>query len=63
MIAIAVGMGDGLGAGDNTRAALITRGLSEITRLGVALGGLGARHVATDAEVDPWVRRGRRVGE
>ena len=39
IIAIAVGMGDGLGAGDNTRAALITRGLSEITRLGVAMGG------------------------
>lgn len=39
VIAIAVGMGDGLGAGDNTRSALITRGLAEITRLGVALGG------------------------
>jgi len=39
IIAIAVGMGIGLGAGDNTRSALITRGLSEITRLGVALGG------------------------
>ena len=39
IIAIAVGMGDGLGAGDNTRAALITRGLAEMTRLGVALGG------------------------
>ena len=39
VIAIAVGMGDGLGAGDNTRSALITRGLSEISRLGVALGG------------------------
>jgi glycerol-3-phosphate dehydrogenase (NAD(P)+) len=39
VIAIAVGMGDGQGAGDNTRAALITRGLAEITRLGVAMGG------------------------
>lgn len=39
IIAIAVGMGDGLGAGDNTRSALITRGLSEMTRLGVAMGG------------------------
>jgi len=39
VIAIAVGMGDGLGAGDNTRAALITRGLAEMTRLGTALGG------------------------
>jgi glycerol-3-phosphate dehydrogenase (NAD(P)+) len=39
IIAIAVGMGDGLGAGDNTRSALITRGLAEIMRLGVAMGG------------------------
>jgi len=39
IIAIAVGMGDGQGAGDNTRSALVTRGLSEITRLGVAMGG------------------------
>ncbi|XOV86324.1 MAG: NAD(P)H-dependent glycerol-3-phosphate dehydrogenase [Pseudomonadota bacterium] len=39
IIAIAAGMGDGQGAGDNTRAAVITRGLAEITRLGVALGG------------------------
>jgi len=39
IIAIAVGMGVGLGAGDNTRSALITRGLSEVCRLGVALGG------------------------
>ena len=39
IIAIAVGMGDGLGAGDNTRAALITRGLAEMSRLGEELGG------------------------
>jgi glycerol-3-phosphate dehydrogenase (NAD(P)+) len=39
VIAIAVGMGDGVGAGDNTRAAIITRGLAELTRLGMALGG------------------------
>lgn len=39
VIAIAAGMADGLGAGDNTRAAVITRGLAEITRLGVAMGG------------------------
>jgi len=39
IVAIAVGMGDGLGAGDNTRAALITRGLAEMSRLGEALGG------------------------
>ena len=39
VIAIAVGMGIGLGAGDNTTAMVITRGLAEITRLGVAMGG------------------------
>ena len=39
IIAIAAGMGDGLGAGDNTRAAIITRGLAEMSRLGVAIGG------------------------
>lgn len=39
IIAIAAGMGDGAGAGDNTRAAVITRGLAELTRLGVAMGG------------------------
>jgi len=39
VIAIAVGIADGLGLGRNTRAALITRGLAEITRLGVARGG------------------------
>jgi glycerol-3-phosphate dehydrogenase (NAD(P)+) len=38
VIAIAVGVSDGLGFGDNTRAALITRGLVEVTRLGIALG-------------------------
>ncbi len=37
-IAIAAGILDGLGCGDNTKAALITRGLAEITRLGVAMG-------------------------
>jgi glycerol-3-phosphate dehydrogenase (NAD(P)+) len=39
IIAIAAGMGDGQSAGDNTRAAIISRGLAEITRLGVAMGG------------------------
>lgn len=39
VIAIAAGMGDGMGAGDNTRAAVITRGLAELTRLGTAMGG------------------------
>ncbi len=39
VIALASGMADGLGTGDNTRAAVITRGLAELTRLGVAMGG------------------------
>ena len=39
IMAIATGMGDGAKAGENTRAALITRGLAELTRLGVAMGG------------------------
>jgi glycerol-3-phosphate dehydrogenase (NAD(P)+) len=38
IIAIASGIADGLGMGDNTRGALITRGLAEITRLGLAMG-------------------------
>ena len=39
VIALAAGMSDGLGYGDNTKAALITRGMAEITRLGLAMGG------------------------
>ena len=39
VMAIAAGMGDGLGAGENTRSAVITRTLAEVTRLGVAMGG------------------------
>jgi glycerol-3-phosphate dehydrogenase (NAD(P)+) len=39
VMALAAGMADGLGTGDNTRAAVITRGLAELTRLGVAMGG------------------------
>lgn len=38
-VAIAAGIVDGLGFGDNARAALITRGLAEVTRLGMRLGG------------------------
>ncbi|MBL0143377.1 MAG: NAD(P)-dependent glycerol-3-phosphate dehydrogenase [Betaproteobacteria bacterium] len=40
VIAIAAGISDGLGLGRNARAALITRGLAEIVRLGVAMGGM-----------------------
>lgn len=39
VLALAVGAADGLGLGDNTRAALITRGLTELTRFACALGG------------------------
>ena len=39
VIALAAGMCDGLGLGDNAKAALVTRGLAEIVRLGVRLGG------------------------
>jgi len=39
VIAIAAGMAEGMGFGDNTRATLITRGLAEMSRLGVAMGG------------------------
>jgi glycerol-3-phosphate dehydrogenase (NAD(P)+) len=45
VIAVAAGVSDGIGFGDNTKAALITRGLAEITRLGAALGA----HPATFA--------------
>lgn len=39
VIALAAGVADGLGYGDNIKAALITRGINEISRLGVAMGG------------------------
>ena len=39
VIALAAGMADGLGYGDNTKAALITRGIAEISRLGIDMGG------------------------
>ena len=39
VIALAAGIADGLGYGDNTKAALITRGIAEIARLGIAMGG------------------------
>ncbi len=39
VIALAAGIADGLGYGDNTKAALMTRGIAEITRLGIKMGG------------------------
>ena len=39
VVALAAGIADGLGYGDNTKAALITRGIAEIGRLGMAMGG------------------------
>lgn len=39
VIALAAGIADGLGYGDNTKAALITRGMAEISRLGIKMGG------------------------
>ncbi len=69
IIALGAGINDGLGMGDNAKAAFITRGLAEITRLGVAMGanpltfaglsGLGDL-VATCASP---LSRNRRVGE
>jgi glycerol-3-phosphate dehydrogenase (NAD(P)+) len=68
VMAIAVGIADGLGLGQNARAALITRGLAEVTRLGVALGGraetfmglAGAGDLILTATGD--LSRNRRVG-
>lgn len=69
IIALGAGIADGLGAGDNAKAAFVTRGLAEITRLGLALGanpltfaglaGLGDL-IATCASPHS---RNRRVGE
>jgi glycerol-3-phosphate dehydrogenase (NAD(P)+) len=68
VMAIAAGISDGLRLGHNARAALITRGLAEIARLGVALGGApetfmglaGAGDLILTATGDP--SRNRRVG-
>lgn len=42
VVALAAGIADGLGFGDNTKAALITRGIAEISRLGIAMGAKAA---------------------
>ena len=69
IIAIAAGMADGLGAGDNAKSALVTRGLGEIGRLGIAAGaqlltfaglaGLGDVMATCSSPLS----RNRRVGE
>lgn len=69
IMALATGISDGIGYGDNAKAALITRGLTEIQRLGVALGaraqtftglsGLGDLVVTCTSQFS----RNRRVGE
>jgi glycerol-3-phosphate dehydrogenase (NAD(P)+) len=69
VIAIAVGVSDGIGFGDNTRAALITRGLTEMTRLGVAMGASPATFAGLSGMGDLVVTctsglsRNRSVGE
>ncbi|HEX2173627.1 MAG TPA: NAD(P)H-dependent glycerol-3-phosphate dehydrogenase, partial [Dehalococcoidia bacterium] len=79
IIAIAAGIADGLGAGDNAKAGLITRGLAEITRLGVAAGaqpltfaglaGLGdliatcASRLSRNHTTGEWLARGESIGD
>ncbi len=69
VIAIAVGMAEGLGTGDNTRAAMFTRGLAELTRVGVAMGGEAATFAGLTGLGDLMVTcmsqrsRNRHVGE
>ncbi|HZU79587.1 MAG TPA: NAD(P)H-dependent glycerol-3-phosphate dehydrogenase [Acidimicrobiales bacterium] len=69
VVAIAAGIGEGLGVGDNTRAAVMARGLAELTRLGVALGaspvtfaGLAGMGDLIATCMSPYSRN-RRVGE
>ena len=69
VIAIAAGIVEGLGLGDNTKAALVTRGLAEIARLGLALGGRESTFMGLSGLGDLVVTcmsvhsRNRRVGE
>lgn len=68
VIAIAAGISDGLGFGDNTKAALLTRGLAEITRLGVRIGARQATFMGLAGVGDLMatcaspLSRNRRVG-
>ncbi len=73
VIALCAGISDGLGYGDNTKAALITRGVAEITRLGTAMGakastfsglsGLGDLIVTGTSTLSRNYRAGRLIGE
>ncbi|MHB1517638.1 MAG: NAD(P)H-dependent glycerol-3-phosphate dehydrogenase [Acidimicrobiales bacterium] len=69
VIAIAAGIGEGLGVGDNTRAAVMSRGLAELTRLGVAMGARPATFAGLAGMGDLIATcmsphsRNRRVGE
>ncbi len=69
VIAISAGMSQGLGTGDNTQAALFARGLAELTRLGVAMGGQPMTFVGLSGLGDLMVTclsprsRNRHVGE
>ena len=73
IIAIAAGISDGLGFGDNTKAAIITRGLAEIARLGSAMGanpltfaglsGMGDLIVTCTSRHSRNTRAGRQIGE
>lgn len=72
IIALAAGISDGIGYGDNTKAALFTRGLAEMTRLGVAMGakkdtflglaGVGDLMVTCGSELSRNWRTGYRLG-
>lgn len=72
VIALCAGISDGLGYGDNTKAALITRGVAEITRLGTAMGarastfsglsGLGDLIVTGTSKLSRNYRAGRLIG-
>lgn len=54
VIAIAAEMSEGLGVGDNTRPMVITRGLAELTGLGVAMGVTRARSPGSAVSVTSW---------
>lgn len=73
IIALATGVATGLGLGDNTKAALITRGLSEISRLGISMGcnlttfvglaGMGDLIVTATSEHSRNNRAGQLIGQ